>query len=527
MKIKDIVYDLLLEELSKNLKAALTKKWGDSLSQQEIEKFGTWFMLEKERFGKKQPQFVTFLNRFDGTRGFDKFDAEKQNIRDITQYTAEQIKFLYYEFVDRDADEVEDDEAIFLQHPNTPGRINREPTTEKIQASERLWYGKKYLIFQSEGFRVYSIPNQQVSINFGYYLNTMHQDPYGIPGGQWCTTWYNTNNYYAGKRPDRYFYFVIDESKKPVPGQINVENNKYYLSALQAMKPGSSVRFRLTDITNPGEPPITEEELLRIYPQLRGQLDKFVFKPFDESELSIQNKLGNITETAGGPNDFRIQEREIKRQFIAAGYPLRLKSSWDSLDENLKKLYIDTNNENNFFDKFGSYELVVAISKSDSERNSLERRIRVLFPGETIGMLFRKVMENEFNPERNNLKNKDVVLYKSITTKKFGLYDATKNSWYRKNGIKYEPDYFEASYDIYEDEEGNSYIVETYALSASSPNENSSFYCVFPVGADDVDGYFLSHAKWLELQEKLTPEGEKQEQPKFDPNADTDLDENF
>lgn len=522
MKIKDIVYDLLLEDLSKNLKAALSKKWGDKLTDKEIEKFGSWFMLEKERFGKKQPQFVTFLDRFDGSRGFEKFDAQVQNIRDITQYTAEQIKFLYFEFVDRDADEVEDDEAIFLQHPNTPGRINRDPTPEKIEASKRLWYGKKYLAFESGGFRVYAIPNQQVSINFGYYLNTFHQDPYYIPGGQWCTTWYNSNNYYAGKRPDRYFYFVIDESKTPQPNSGDYATTKYHLGALQAMKPGSSVRFRLTDITNPGEPPVTDEELTRIYPQLKGQLDKFVFKPFDETELSIQNKLGNITETAGGPNDFRIQGKEIKRQFIAAGYPLRLKSSWESLDENLKKLYIDTNNENNFFDKFGSYELLVAISKSDASISSLNRRISVLFPGETIAILFKKVMDNEFVGERFSIKNKNVVLYKSKTTKKFGLYDADKAMWLNRGGIKYDAVYSEASIEAYYDENENSFVVETYAKNISNP-DNTSFYCIFPTDRGDFDGYFLSHQKWEALKTKLHPED--QTMTDFNPTDDTDLDE--
>lgn len=506
-------------EMSKAIRADLNRLWGKEMSPEEIEKIGNWFVNEKSRFSTKQPQFVAFLNRFDGQH-YPKFDPTVKNIKDHNSYSVDQIKFLYYEFVDKDAENVEDDEALFLQNPNNPGRIDRSPSDLKEEASKRLWYGSKYLIFNEDGFRVYSIPNQQVSINFGYYLNTMHKDPYNIPGGQWCTTWYNSNNYYAGKRPNRYFYFVIDESKHPdLVKETSV--NKYYMSALQAMKPSSNEsKFRLTDITNPGEPPVTEEELVKIYPKLKGHLDKFVFVPFDESELSIDNKLATVTETAGARNEFVRVDRDTKRQFIAAGYPLRLAISWQSMDENLRKLYINTNDERNFFDKFGSYELLNQISKSGAEVTTLERRIQQLFPGETIGMLYKKVMGNEFIPERTSLKNKDVVLFKSKSTKKFGLYNAKRASWINANGVKYDALYVESSVDAYFDDQGNSYLVETYSKDIGV-EDKTSFYCIFPADNGGVDGYFLSNTKWEELKSKLHPEDETLQD--FNPESDTDL----
>lgn len=522
MKIHDIIFDMIVEaEMSKAIRADLTRLWGKELSADEIEKIGNWFVNEKSRFGLKQPQFVAFLNRFDGQH-YPKFDPTVKNIKDHNSYTAEQIKFLYYEFVDKDTEDVEDDEAIFLQNPNNPGRIDRTPTDAKEEASKKLWYGNKYLVFSEDGFRVYGIPNQQVSINFGYYLNTMHKDPYLIPGGQWCTTWHNSNNYYAGKRPDRYFYFVIDESKSPdLVKEVNI--NKYYLGALQAMKPGrGGTEYKLTDITNPGEPPVTNEELVKIYPKLRGHLDKFKFIPFDESELSIDNKLATITETPGARNEFIRVTRDERRQFIAAGYPLRLAASWLVLDENLRKLYINTNDERNFYDKFGSYELLNQISKSGSEVTTLERRISQLFPGETIGMLYKKVMGNEFIPERTSLKNKDVVLFKSKSTKKYGIYNAKKASWVTVGGVKYDALYVESSVDAYFDDQDNSYLVETYSKNIGT-EDNTSFYCIFPQNENGVDGYFLSHAKWEELKANLHPEDETIQD--FDPERDVDLSE--
>lgn len=519
MKIHDIIFDMIVEaEMSKAIRVDLTRLWGKELSTEEIEKIGNWFVNEKSRFGLKQPQFVAFLNRFDGQH-YSKFDPTVKNIKDYRSYTSEQIKFLYYEYVDKDTDDVEDDEALFLQNPNNPGRIDRSPSDVKNEASKKLWYGNKYLVFNEDGFRVYSIPNQQVSINFGYYLDTMHKEPYLIPGGQWCTTWYNSNNYYAGKRPNRYFYFVIDESKHPDLVK-DVEINKFYMSALQAMKPGGDgTEYRLTDITNPGEPSVTNEELIKKYPKLKGHLDKFKFIPFDESELSIENKLATITETPGARNEFIRVTRDERRQFIAAGYPLRLETSWSVLDENLRKLYINTNDERNFFDKFGSYELLNQISKSGGEVTTLERRISQLFPGETIGMLFKKVMGNEFSNERASLKNKDVVLFKSKATRKFGIYNAKRASWVTTNGVKYDALYVESSVDAYFDEQDNSYIIETYSKNIGVEDE-SSFYCIYPQNGG-VDGYFLSHSKWEELKSKLHPENETIQD--FEPERDSDL----
>ena len=509
---------LIEAEMSRAIRADLNRIWGGEMSPEEIEKIGNWFVNEKARFSFKQPQFISFLNRFDG-RYYTKFDPAVKNIKDHNSYTAEQIKFLYYEFVDADAENLEDDELIFIQNPNNPGRIDRSPSKEKEEASKRLWYGNKYLILNEDGFRVYQIPNQQVSINFGYYLQTMHGEPYGIRGNKWCTTWHDNNNYYAGKRPDRSFYFVIDESKHPDLVK-DVEVHKYYLSALQAMKPGSSTQFKLTDITNPGEPPVTIEELLKIYPKLRGHLDKFTFVPFDQDELSIENKLASVTETPGSRYEFIRMDRETKRRFIAAGYPLRLANSWTSIDENLRKLYINTNDERNFFDKFGSYELVKQINKSGSEVTSLERRIQQLFPGETIGILYKKLITNEFIVQRTSLKDKDIVLLESKETKKFGMYNTRKNKWINVGGVTFEPYYVESTHGGYYDENDNSYLSVAYSKTMGT-EDNTSFYCIIPTSEGGTNGYFFSHTKFLEIESKLRPEDLTLQD--FNPERDDDV----
>jgi hypothetical protein len=135
-------------------------------------------------------------------------------------------------------------------------------------------------------------------------------------------------------------------------------------------------------------------------------------------------------------------------------------------------------------------------------------------------MLFKKVMDNEFIPERTSLKNKDVVLYKSKATKKYGIYNAKRASWVSIGGVRYTALYVESSVDAYFDDQDNSYLVETYSKDIGVEDQ-TSFYCIFPQNENGVDGYFLSHAKWEELKSKLHPEDKTMQD--FEPERDADL----
>ena len=131
-------------------------------------------------------------------------------------------------------------------------------------------------------------------------------------------------------------------------------------------------------------------------------------------------------------------------------------------------------------------------------------------------------MEKEFIPERTSLKNNDVVLFKSKSTKKYGIYNAKRASWVSVGGVKYDALYVESSVDAYFDDQDNSYLVETYSKNIGVEDE-TSFYCIFPQNENGVDGYFLSHSKWEELKSKLHPEDETIQD--FDADRDADLSE--
>lgn len=495
MKIRDLVYDLVVEaEMTQKRREAIQKdlnilkeKWGNVFTTEDVEKYYSWFEKTKNNFNVDLPQWRSFLHRFDGNHGYPQFDIS--NIKEITRYTAQQIKSIYDEY----------NPVIGGENTNEVfSSKDRKPTPEKIVASKELWYGKDNLIYEDEGFRVYDINNQQTSINYGYYLKTMHEPPYNFGGGQWCTTWWDDNNYYPSKRPNRSFYFVIDESKHPenVP---NKDVSKYYLGALQAMKNGT---FALTDITNPGEPPITIEKLTQIYPKITGILDKLEFQPYDEeSELIIKNLISRINEIPGNRYEYKRQDREHRLQYIAQGGTLQSAESWRATDKQMRNMYIMNTTDRTIGDRFSTYELMQTLSEAD--KNSLARRIDQLFPGRTLSFLVQDVMKKEFSVGSVSIDNPDILLYKSLKTNKFGLYHTKHLEFLTVNGVKYDAFYDFLGETIYVDDEGNSYVVETY--STSGQPDDTSFYCVKPseLQNDDVPAHFISAQKFERLKEKI------------------------
>ena len=519
MKIRDLVYDLVIEaEMSQKRREAIQKdlnflreKWGDRFSPQEIEKYYEWFEKTKNNFDIQLPQWRSFLYRFDGEHGYSKFDVA--NIKEITRYTSQQIKSIYDEY-NRLIDGEENNAAVFSSK-------DRKPTTEKIEASKELWYGNKHLIYENDGFRVYDISNQQISINFGYYLKTLHEPPYNFSGGPWCTTWWDDNNYYPSKRPNRSFYFVIDESKHP-DNVSNKDVSKYYLGALQAMKGGT---FALTDITNPGEPSFTEERLLQIYPKLSEVLDKIVFQPYDENtELIIKNIISRINEIPGNRYEYRRQEASDRLQYIAQNGTLQTAESWRASDKQMRNMYIMSSNRNNIYDKFSTYELFLALSESD--KNTLSRRISQELPGQSLSNVLQNAMKNEFVVGNVSIDNPDILLYKSTKTNKFGLFHSKHVDWLTFNGVKYDALYNEIDGAVYIDDEGNNYVVETYSKSGQ-PDE-SSFYSIKPsdLENENVPTHFLSPRAFEKLKEKIHLSGEGFSQiTDISPEDDVDIKE--
>lgn len=504
IKFTDVIFDTLTEEVkNKKLFAKLMDNWRNqkpNITDEEGEELFNSFARIQGGLRPDIAQVYTFLNRFDGNHGHELFNAE--NIKDITKYSYNQLKFLLDEYKTDAAGNREQD--VFSQ--NDP-----KPTPEKIQASKNLWTGNDNLIFEKDGLRVYDIKDQIMSIRYGYYMHTVYKTAMGYGEdysnrdiSPWCVTWrpdMNKSNMWGNYRSQgRSFYFVIDENKPP--------RDRYYMSALQRVT-DRATGFVLTSLKNDGDNSMTWEEIEAIYPELRGQKDLFKVKPYNEDELKLQDVVGQINENPGNRYEFRRMDRQLKMAYIQNGGVLQRADSWKSMDSTLRNAYIVYPDLNQYSVKqrYSNFDFVNEIRKVGNEYNLLDRTIKQKGIPDGAAFIFDYLMSSEFKVARVSADNKNIRLYESRVNKKSGLYDIRKNDWVEMNGITYEPLYNEVDTDIYTDSEGNLYMVETFSKSTQATED--SFYSVYlhdEAQNPNYDSHFMSSKKFRELLKELTPE---------------------
>jgi hypothetical protein len=508
---------MIVEEFGnkKLLNTMLLKWYGQELTDEqknEGEFLLTKFFELKNRLSTKLPEVITFLNKFEG------FDAN--NLKEVTVYTIEQVKFIVGEFFDIENNGKEQD-----QTPEILRGRDLPPTPERVEASKGLWFAQNdNLIVNEEGFRVYAIRTRKDSINYGYYEGYLsQQEPYVSQRShmQWCTTRHvESSNLYGGYRNRRTFYFIIDESKNPEV-EPNVEISQYYLSALQYAN-DSPTNFRVTSILNDGSDPVfTEQQLYRTFPKLSGHLDKIVPVEYSEKELgAITDDLDRVDERENNPFEFAKVGKQLKKKYIDSGKTLTKMKSWTTMDDGLKQSYIDLTTRQNVFERFSTKELLLKIKSRPSEVKSLDRRVKMVGYEDGFGVLYSKMMETEFIPDqRKSLKNGDISLFENRRTRKFGLFNKSMGEWVMLGGQSYEDYFNKIDDDVFISDDGDMFTVEIY--SKSNVPDESSFYIVIPID-DNINGYFVSHRKWLELQEKLHREDEE---TNFNPDDDSDISE--
>jgi hypothetical protein len=515
MNFNDLIVDMISEEFAnkKLLNTMLIKWYGNQPSEEqkiEGELLLTKFFELKNRLSTRLPEVVTFLNRFNN------FDIK--NIKEVASYNLDQIKFIVGEFFDIEVDsKSEDDTPEILRGNNLP------PTTERIDASKSLWFMQNdNLIINENGFRVYSIRTRKDSINYGYYEGFMsQQEPYTNQRNhmQWCTTRHMvSSNLYGSYRNRRTFYFVIDESKHPSV-EPNVNISQYYLSALQYAT-DSPTNYKVTSILNDGSDPVfTENELYQIYPKLRGNLEKIVPLEYSQMELGeITDDLDRVDERENNEFEFAKVNKSLKKRYIDAGKTLTKSRSWETMDDGLKQSYVDLTTKQNLFERFSTKELLDKIKTRSGELKSLDRRVKLVGYESGFGMIYSKMMETEFIPDqRKSLKNNSVSLFENRRTKKYGIFNKSLGDWVTLGGNSYDDYFNKIDDDVFISDDGNTFTVEVY--SKSSNPDNSSFYIVIPID-DSINGYFVSHNKWSQLQEKLHREDEE---TNFNPNDDSDI----
>ena len=119
-----------------------------------------------------------YIKRFDEIKG-----SPNVKEKDITKYTFEQILALLHEY-DEEGKNDESEDSVFAGG-------DKKATPERIEASKQLWMGEDYKIIDEGDLRVYAIPDQRVSMNYGYFEQFIARKQ---GGEQWCVTGRNSSD---------------------------------------------------------------------------------------------------------------------------------------------------------------------------------------------------------------------------------------------------------------------------------------------------------------------------------------------
>lgn len=524
MKIVDLVYDTLLEEVkNKGLFNILLTKWYGETPTEENNKVAediyNGFSRIKEGLNVNNANVKTFLSRFDGTNTTTREKFDQKNLKDIRYYSLRQILFILKQFnIDVLKKGVKTPDAV----PEVLIGKDLPSTTERIEASKSLWYGKNQFLIIDEGdFRVYAIPNIPTSIYFGYYENyvTSNIEPFQSYNGsymQWCTTRHmRTQNLWSTYRDRRTFYFIIDETKNPET-TTDIQVSQYYLCALQ-YSTDSVTKYRMTSILNNGSDPVfTKEEIIRIYPKLAPHFDLIVPVEYDaKNEAGEDTDIVNlINEREGNEYEFSIVEEELKTAYIGRGKPITKVKSWEHMSENLKKTYIDITNRAHIFERFCP-NLLNVILNSPSESKSLDRRLKIIGITDGIGHFVRQLLAGDFELVRKSITNPNIVILRKKSNNRYGIYDTSKSKFVTLDGVVYgglgDLDLFtKMKNKLHFDNEDKSYMSTPYVRETTT----DTFYTLYDTdtaGPEKVDAYILSQKAWDTLKRDLESSNPEQQ----------------
>ncbi len=514
MKFTNIVYDMIVEEVkNKSLINSLLAKWqteNQSLTYQDVESI-------YERFAGRiqngirldKPEVLTFLNHFDGVHTKPKFPREPNLLKDITKYTYAQIIFLIDEYGLGDGG-VEQIDRFRIGN-------DVEPNEEIIEASKELWSSDKNAVINENGFRLYGVPDQATAIKYGYYegemakkIHRLFPQEYGF--NQWCVTRYRINsNLWSSYRSRRYtFYFAIDDNRnfnvQPQEGEEveapKFNYAKYYLSAIIVLDASAS-NFKIADLQNNNEYDISWEKLIQIFPALDGKRELFKWKEYNEDEelvnpSDIRNK---INEDRNSPWWFARMTKANKAAYIQNQGTLREPDSWLSMDEDLRKLYIDTSTRNNILDKFKSRAFLRTILSIPANKKSLERRLGILGFENGLNVIVDNIIRNDFEPYRTSMDNPNLVIYESRGDGKYAIYNTLTLSPLVKDGVDYDAFYSLIKTLAYTDKNGTLYYIEVF--SKTNQVDNESFYSIMIPSVDIAKCHILTAKQWENVDGKV------------------------
>lgn len=234
-----------------------------------------------------------------------------------------------------------------------------EGDTPEIQKANALkkWDVPDNRIINENGITVFKITGKDEAIALGR-LQRILVSQYG--GYNWCITNNDSpgssegRNLYSTYRSYSVYYLVLNRNYP--------ENHEYYVSTINACDMNSSTGrssgpYMFTPRPNGTRQSKTWDDIVNIHPQLIGKEGYFKYFPLTAKERTSA-ELDRINFNHDSSYYFGAQTFALKKQYIEAGRNINDKLAFRTLPyskdntKNLRKLYIDQTNLDNYKDKF-------------------------------------------------------------------------------------------------------------------------------------------------------------------------------
>ncbi len=536
MKINDLIFDMLVEEVKTNQKTffnQLMTKWRTEvpeLTDEQGEKVFNRHNNIKNQISIENSGVLRFLKRHDG-RFPDKKKYSLNDLKQIQVFNFKDLVSFLVEFgkfemggEEKETD-VEDEKArletIFASDGN-------QPNESKIEMSKSMWFSDENCIINKGGVRVYKVLSETHSKRMGYYYQSLHRNQYikfrrnSRINSPWCVTWRGndvkitdddgnylygngTNQYgYYRKNDKRTFYFLIDDNRNYLSD--NADEAKHHMAAIQINNFGT---YTVTSMFNDGDDTKSWDYIVSVWPQLDGERDKFEWRPLSSDELESAKVIDIINETPGDPNEFSAQTPERMTEYIAMGGKIKMVDSWIAMTPDLKNTYISMMQLHDATSRISNTKLLSAILKTSPPeypyREKLDRKLKQIGkPG--IEYLVNDFMQKDYVLVRKGQKDNNYRIYQSKSSHLFGIYHISSFEWVMDGAtkIEYNDRFSEEKMMRTEDEQGKRYAVKSY-----SADNGDAFYVIIdnPTLSDGGEalGYLVSKQMWEnDLSHKLT-----------------------
>jgi hypothetical protein len=558
MSIKKIVSNVLQEAISKKdfpkiVRQKLLDAYPTSFNELTPEEQEQYINQIITRHDVLKPQLNTdnsivynFLLRHDGTHGSKK--VELQQLQSLPEAPIEELldlmtllskgKFEKKSLSTSSGDEPEkSDEEIEKERVDNIFKENsNKPTDEKIEYSKGMWYDEGSALVNENGVRVYYIKDQETSERFGYYYESIFKKQFQIVKGDskysnidlrapWCQVWRGESSYGYEVRDDNgrplyshspnkwgqmreqigyTFYYLIDDKIDPLEDVVN--KGQWHMVAIAVKRNGAII---LSPMLNAGEISKQWDAVVQMYPELGKYRNVFQSEDFEESELKVKLKQGEvrISENEGSPKEFARLSPDEQIVWIQQDNDITKVKSWKAMAPPVRIAYIGTIDASNYTHKISNWDLLKAILSTEGFANKINRRV----PNGVI-KLVDFYINVDFNVAFSGKKSENVIVLSEKRTKKIGIFDRLKGGWVESGGITYSDKFTnqDRNGDIVVTNDGD-YILVYHFKS----DDGASFYIVNDEPQSTPhNGYILSEKSYMSFRDEFLNDSTK-----FDPNS--------